>query len=163
MEDRQLWDLGDPPAWERDLDALVRPSLLIDPPAHVQASILAAVLQATAPAPWSIQVPVSSMPSPLPTAAGARPIPLAAYLLLAAVLVAYVAALSWLEGLFGGTGWLPTLVTQLLAASELVFGRLPSNDPSAIVWFLVQRAPWLALLPLAWLLWERDRAAAPVA
>jgi hypothetical protein len=161
MDDRQLWDLGDPPAWERDLDALVRPSLLVDPPAHVQASILAAVLQVTAPAPWPIPVPVAS--TPIPAATDARPIPLAAYLLLAAVLVAYVAALSWLEGLFGGSGWLPTLLNQLLAASELVFGRLPSNDPSAMLWLLVQRAPWLALLPLAWLLWERDRAAAPAA
>ena len=161
MDDRQLWDRGNSPAWERDLDALVRPSLLIEPPADVQASILAAVMQAAAPALPPVQAPVYAAPSP--ATAGARSIPLAAYLLLAAVLVAYVATVSWLEGLFGGTGWLPTLMTQLLAASELVFGRLPSNEPAALIWLLIQRAPWLALLPLAWLLWERDRAAAPAA
>ncbi len=153
MDDRQLWTNGQP-AWERDLDALVRPSLLIDPPADVQRSILAAVLQATAPA----QTPIVA--APIPTAADARPIPLAAYLLLAAVLVGYVATLSWLQGLFGETGWLPTLVAQLLAVSELVVGRLPIGEPGALIWLLFQRAPWLALLPLGWLLWERDRAAA---
>ena len=156
MDDRQLW-LDEQPAWERDLDALVRPSLVVDPPADVQRSILAAVLQATAPA----QAPVTA--APIPATAGARPIPLAAYLLLAAVLVAYVAAVSWLQGFFGGAGWLPTLVAQLLAVSELVVGRLPSDEPLTLIWLLFQRVPWLALLPLGWLLWERDRAASRAA
>ena len=157
MADRRTWELDDRPRWERDLDALVRPTLVVDPPADVQRSILRAVLQATVPA----QTPVLAMPPPATT--GARSVPLAAYLLLAALLVAYAAALSWLEGLFGGTVWLPTLVNQLLAVSELVFGRPPSGEPLTLVWLLVQRAPWLALLPLAWLLWERDRAAAGAA
>lgn len=155
MEDRQLWPDGQP-TWERDLDALVRPSFMIDPPADVQRSILAAVLQAASPA----QVPAVAAPIP---AAVARPIPLTAYLLLAAVLVAYVAALSWLQSLLGGAGWLSTLLNQLLAVSELVVGRPTSVEPQALFQLLVQHAPWLALLPLAWLLWERDRAAARAA
>ena len=160
MDDRQLWESNDRPAWERDLDVLVRPSLLIDPPADVQQSILAAVLQAAAPVQMPVRVPAMATPIPSPDA---RPIPLAAYLLLAAVLVAYVATLSWLQGLFGGAGWLPTLMNQLLVVSELVVGRLPSGEPVALVWLLLQHAPWLALLPLGWLLWERDRAAARAA
>jgi len=156
MDDQRLL-MGGRPAWERDLDALVRPSLVIEPPADIQRSILAAVLQATAP----VQAPVVA--TPIAATAGDRPIPLAAYLLLAAVLVAYVAALSWLQGVFGGAGWLPTLLTQLLAVSELVVGRLPSGEPLTLIWLLFQRAPWLALLPLGWLLWERDRAAARAA
>ena len=160
MDDRRaLFD--DRPAWERDLDALVRPSLVVDPPADVQRAILAAVLQAAAPAQLPMRAP--AVATPIPAAAGARPIPLAAYLLLAAVFVAYVAALSWLQGLVGGAGWLPTLMSQLLAVSELVVGRLPSGEPVALIWLLFQRAPWLALLPLGWLLWERDRAAARAA
>lgn len=160
MDDRRaLFD--DRPAWERDLDALVRPSLVLDPPAHVQQAILAAVLQAAAPAQVPIRAP--AMAAPIPATAGARPVPLAAYLLLAAVLVAYVAALSWLQELSGGAGWLPTLMAQLLAVSELVVGRLPSGEPLTLVWLLLQRAPWLVLLPVGWLLWERDRAAARAA
>ena len=153
MDDR-LWP-DEQPAWERDLDAMVRPSFTIDPPADVQQSILAAVLQAAAPA----RVAVAA--APIPTAA--QPIPLAAYLLLAAVLVTYVGALSWIQSLLGGAGWLPTLFNQLLAVSELVVGRPASVEPLALIQLLVQHAWWLALLPLAWLLWERDRAAARAA
>lgn len=155
MDDRQLWPDGQP-AWERDVDALVRPSLLIDPPADVQRSILATVLQATA------RTQAAAMPTPIGEP-GARSIPLAAYLLLAAVLVAYVAAISSLQGLFGGAGWVPALFTQLLAVSERLVGPLPTGEPLALIWLLLQRAPWLALLPLGWLLWERDRAAARAA
>jgi hypothetical protein len=144
------------PSWERDLDVLVRPSLVVDPPADLQRSILAAVLQATAARPLATT-------APLQTSSAARPIPLAAYLLLAAVLLAYVAAVSWLQALVGGAGWLPTLVSQLLAVSELVVGRPALGEPLSLAWSLLQRAPWIALLPLAWLLWERDRAAASAA
>jgi len=154
MDHRQLWEPNDRPAWERDLDALVRPSLVMDPPADVQQAILAAVLQAAAP----VRTPIAATPVP-----AARPIPLAAYLLLAAVLVAYVAAVSWFQGLVGGTGWLPVLMNQLVAVSDLVVGRPETAEPLALAWLLLQRAPWLALLPLGWLLWERDRAAASAA
>lgn len=142
------------PAWERDLDALVQPVLVTEPPPEVQRSILAAVLQATA-------MPVAAF-QPVPVAAAARPIPLVAYLMLAAVVVAYAAAISWLNGFVSGAGWISVLMTQLLAVSELVVGRPAVGEPLSVVWLLVQRAPWIALLPVAWWLWERDRAAAPV-
>ena len=144
------------PVWERDLDALVRPSLVVDPPADLQRSILAAVLQATATP--ARATAVTAIP-----ASAAQPLPLVAYLLLAAVLLAYFAAISWLQGFVGGASWLPTLVTQLLAVSELVVGRPALGEPLSLAWQLLQRAPWIALLPLGWLLWERDRAATRVA
>lgn len=147
--------MDDRPGWERELDALVRPSLVVDPPADVQRGILAAVLQATA-AP-------ARAPSVMAASASAGPVPFAAYVLLAAVLVAYVAALSWLQSLVGGASWLPTLVTQLLAVSELIVGRPAIGEPLSLAWQLLQHAPWIALLPLGWLLWERDRAAARAA
>jgi hypothetical protein len=142
------------PTWERDLDALVQPALVTDPPPDVQRSILAAVLQATA-------MPTATA-RPVAMAAAARPIPLLAYALLAAVLVAYAAAISWLNGFVGGAGWVSVLASQLLAVSELVVGRPAAGEPMSVVWLLVQRAPWIALLPLAWWLWERDQSAAPV-
>jgi len=158
MHDRRF-PFDDRPGWERDLDALVRPVLVVDPPDDVQQSILAAVLRATA-------VPVAApvmVAAPTQATAAAGPVPLAAYVLLAAVLVVYVAALSWLQGFFGGGGWLPTLVAQLVAVSELVVGRPTSSEPLSLLWTMVQRAPWIVLLPLGWLLWERDRAAARAA
>lgn len=169
MLDERLYE--EQPAWERDLDALVRPALVLDPPPDVQQSILAAALQATAhapalhpslapPIPNSAPIPTWAQPIPASEPASDRPLPITAYLLLAAVLVAYIAAVSWLNGLFGGgAGWLSTLLTQLLAVSDLVVGRPETREPLALVWQLFQRAPWLALLPLGWLLWERDRAA----
>jgi hypothetical protein len=150
--------MDDRPTWERELDALVRPVLLVDPPADVQRAILAAVLQATAQAPR----PTVLATSPIAASFAERSITMAAYVMLAAVFVAYVAALSWLQGLLGGGGWLPTLLTQLLAVSDLVVGR-PLGEPNAVVRLVSQYAPWLALLPLAWLLWERDRAATDAA
>jgi hypothetical protein len=140
------------PAWERDLDALVKPALVTEPPPEVQRSILAAVLQATA-------IPAVM---PVPVAVAPRPIPLVAYLLLAAVVVAYMAAISWLNGFVGGAGWVTVLMTQLLSVSELVVGRPAIGEPLSAAWMLLQRAPWIALLPVVWWLWERDRAAAPV-
>jgi hypothetical protein len=151
--------MDDRPRWERELDVLVRPALVVDPPADVQRSILAAVLRAAA-APARPAM-AAAAPAMAPLSPGA--VPLAAYLLLAAVLVAYVAAVSWVDGLLGGGAWLPTLLTQLLAASSTLVGRPTVDDPLGLVWLLVERAPWLALLPVGWLLWERDRAAARAA
>jgi hypothetical protein len=151
--------MDEQPSWERDLDALVRPSFLVEPSLNVQQAIFASVMRATVTAPQPVLVPAMS------TAASADngSISLTAYVLLGAVLLAYAAALSWLQGMFGGGDWLSTLLSQLLAASNLVFGRLRADEPLALVWLVVQRAPWLALLPLAWLLWERDRASAQAA
>lgn len=147
-----LWDDA-PPPWEQDLDALLRPSFIVAPPPDAQQAILAAVLQAAA------QTPIS-MPAtqPIPVENVSRPVPLIAYVLLAAVLVAYAAALSWAQSIVDAGTWLPTLTAQIVAASESVLGPLPLNEPLTLTWVILQRAPWLALLPLAALLWERDRA-----
>jgi hypothetical protein len=186
MDTRALWEPDRPPSWEADFDALLKPSLVTAPPDHVQQAILAAVLQATAmpvvlptampvavpvapsPLPW-YPAPAGAQPTPMmppgyaPEPAEVRPIPLAAYALLAAVLVTYVAAISWLNGIIGGGGWLTTLVAQLLAVADLLVGRPSRDEPLALAWQIVQQAPWLVLLPLGWALWERDRASSSVA
>jgi hypothetical protein len=140
--------------WVRELDDLVRSSLVMAPPAQVQQSILAAVLLAAAP---------QHVVMPIPIAEPVRPVPLAAYVLLAVVLVAYVASVSWLEGLFGNVTWVSILFRQLLAATEQTVGRPAATEPFTLAWRLVLQAPWIALLPVGWLLWDRDRASAPTA
>jgi hypothetical protein len=124
------------------------------PPADVQRSILAAVLLAAAPQPVAI---------PMPVAESARPVPLAAYVMLASVLVVYVAGVSWVEGLFGNVTWVSILFQQLLAATEQTLGRPSAAEPLTLAWRLFLQAPWIALLPVAWLLWDRDRASSPTA
>jgi hypothetical protein len=166
-DDTSLWAglPGGAPAWERDLDALVSPVLLTEPPAAVQQAIMAAVLAAAAPVPAAAAAPAMPAYAPAQVAqpAPARPLPMAAYVLVAAVLFAYFAAMSWVHGAFGGGAWLATLFSQLLAVTELVVGRPSVNEPLSLAWLLLQRAPWLLLLPIGWLLWERDRASAGVA
>ena len=162
MNERPTWNMDPDDAWEREpwvreLDHMVRPALVTEPSRDVQASILAAVLLATAPQPSAVPVAV-----PVSTES-ARPIPLMAYVLLAGVLVAYVAAVSWLEGFFGNVTWVSILVQQLVAVTEQTFGRPSAAEPMTLVWELFMRAPWVALLPVAWLLWDRDRSSAPVA
>ena len=56
-----------------------------------------------------------------------------------------------------------TLVQQVLVGLELVFGRHTTNEPLALIWQVFLRAPWLALIPVAWLLWERDRSTSTAA
>jgi hypothetical protein len=143
---------------EPHLDALLRPALLIEPPAAVQQSILAAVLRA---AQSPLVVPLATIPanaarsiaSPVP----ARTISPLAYLLLGAVLLAYAGLLSWIHGFVGGTDWISPMVRQLLVVLDLLGGQSLSAEPLALAGLLIQVAPWLLLLPLAWLLWDRDR------
>jgi hypothetical protein len=143
------------------LDELLRPAFVVEPPSAVQQSILAAVLLA---AESPVTVPVAtrqasqSYPSvaPLP----ARTVSPLAYLLLAAVLLAYAGLLSWIHGFIGGTDWVNTMVRQVLVAADLVAGQPLSTEPFALAGLLLQAAPWLLLLPLAWLLWDRDHASA---
>ena len=150
---REPWE-SEP--WVGELDALVRPTFLVEPPADMQRSVLAAVLLAVTPQPAPVRVAVTAEPA-------GRPIPLAAYVLLAGVLVMYVAGLSWLQGMFGNVTWVAILGQQLLAVAEQVFGRPSTAEPLALVWQLILRAPWLILLPVGWLLWDRDRTVAPAA
>ena len=149
--EREPWE-SEP--WVRELDDLVRPSLLMAPPTDVQHAILAAVLLAASPQPVAI---------PIPAAESARPVPLTAYVLLAGVLVAYVAGVSWLEDAFGNVTWVSILFQQLLAATEQTVGRPAAAEPLTLAWQLFLRAPWIALLPVGWLLWDHDRASAPTA
>jgi hypothetical protein len=144
---------------ERRLDALIRPALVVDPPAEVQQSILATVL-AVAPALIVASASVAALrprPVAVPAAAG-RPVSLVAYLLLGAALLAYVGVVSWLQGVVGGSDWLGTMARQVLAAVDLALGGAVSTDPLTLLSTLWQAAPWLAVLPVAVYLWERDRA-----
>jgi len=143
------------------LDALLRSALVVEPPPEVQRTILAAVLQAAelpAAMPVAARQVAEGRP-PAPAAAVSTISPLA-YLLLGAVLLAYVGLVSWLQGALGDAGWLSTLARQLAVAADLLIGQPLAREPGAIVILVLQAAPWLLLLPLAWLLWERDRASA---
>src|SRR5688572_153546 len=113
-DQQALWD--EPPAWEHELDRLTRSAFVMVPPPDVQSSILAAVLQAAAEAP---QPAVAVAPVP---ASAERPISLTSYVLLAGVIVAYFAALSWVQGIVGGGNWLQTLAAQLLTFSNALVG-----------------------------------------
>ena len=141
-------DLMDEALRDPVLDDLLRPALLVEPPARVQQAILAAVLRAAPPT-----------PPPLVLAAATRSISPMSYLLLGAVLLAYAGVLSWLQSVIGETGWLTTLFWQLTLVFDLVVGQTLAAEPLTLAWTLVQAAPWLLLLPLAWFLWDRDRAA----
>lgn len=164
IDERPTWgddtrgdDAWEREPWVRELDGLVRPSLVMEPPAQVQQSILAAVLLATAPQPMAVPIAVPA------AADNGRSVPLAAYVLLAGVLVAYVAVISWLEGFFGNVTWVSILVQQLVAAAEQTVGSPSTAEPMTLAWELFMRAPWVALLPVAWLLWDRDRTSSPAA
>ena len=148
MDDQELHDPG--------LDALLRPVFVVEPPAAVQQRILAAVLLAADPS----AVPVhasQSQPGVIPVVA--RTVSPLAYVLLGAALLAYAGLVSWVQGVIGDAGWLSTLFRQLLVAADLLAGQNLSAEPFALAGLLIQTAPWLLLLPLAWLLWERDRSA----
>jgi hypothetical protein len=141
-------DLMDEQLHNPVLDDLLRPALLVEPTARVQQAILAAVLRAAEPTPVPLALPVA-----------ARSISPLSYLLLGAVLLAYAGILSWFQGVIGETGWLTTLFWQLTLVLDLVVGQTLAAEPLTLAWTLVQAAPWLLLLPLAWFLWDRDRAA----
>jgi hypothetical protein len=140
-------DLTDAQLRDPVLDDLLRPALLVEPSAAVQRSILAAVLKSAAPIPAAVPI-------------AARPISPMAYLMLAAVLLAYAGIVSWVHGMLGGAAWLTTLVRQLAVAADVLVGQPLGAEPLTLAWTLVQAAPWLLLLPLALFLWDRDRGAA---
>ena len=143
-------------AWERrdrPVDRVLRSALVVEPSPNVQRNILAAVLRASRPAVLPIVQPAAS-------SAPARTISPLAYVLLAAVLLAYAGALSWVEGYAGdSTLWLDTLVRQIVVTASLV-GASWSSEPLALAQTVLEAAPWIVLLPVAWLLWVRDRATA---
>ena len=140
---------------ERRLDDLVRPSLVVEPPPGVHANLLATVLRAADAVPFA---PPVSVTVAAPPALGAGLSPLA-YAAVATVIAAYLALVGLVGTFVADWEWLPVLVRQLGAAASLVAG--PSGDGllGTVLPRVMEQAPWLALTPLLWLLWERDRAA----
>ncbi len=153
--------LDDQDARNPRLDDLLRPVFVVEPPPGIQRSILAAVLMAVEP---TVAAPSAatqrSAPRPIAVPISSRTISPVAYLLLGAVLLAYAGLVSWLHGVMGGPDWVSTMIRQLLVAVDLLAGQSLSTEPLALAGLLIQVAPWLLLLPLAWLLWDRDRASA---
>jgi hypothetical protein len=134
------------------LDDLLRPALLVEPPPEVQQALLAAVLS-VAPAPVPAARP-SMITRP------AHSVTLLTYALLAAATLAYVGLLTWFQGLFEGSSWIVALARSLVSTADLYFGQPLASDPLGLVAAALKVAPWLVLLPIALLLWQRDRAAA---
>jgi hypothetical protein len=141
---------------ERRLDELVRPSLVLEPPPAVRADLLASVLRAAD----ALQV----APSVATTAVGTAPTlgpglsPLT-YAAVAAVIAAYLALVGVLGSVVAEWEWLPILVRELATAVGILTGPSGAGLLETVLPGLVEQAPWLVLLPLLPLLWERDRAA----
>ena len=147
---------NDRDAVERRLDDLVRPSLVVEPPPLVRADLLTTVLRAAdvidfAP-PFGRTVPAA------PPAPGTGLSPLA-YAAVAAVIAAYLALIGVLGGMLAEWDWLPILFQQLATAAGVLAGSSGDGLLGTLLPRLFEQAPWLTLVPLFWLLWERDRAA----
>jgi hypothetical protein len=152
--------LGDQELRDPALDALLRPVLVCEPAAAVQQQILAAVLLAATQVPGAQRAAFQqSEPQPASPLTPARTISAVTYLVLGAVLLAYFGLVAWIQGAIGGVDWLQVMGRQLFMAADLVFGPSLLTEPFAATSLLVQLAPWMLLLPLAWLLWQRYHAA----
>jgi hypothetical protein len=142
-------------ALERRIDALVRPTLVLDPPPRLQADLLASVLRAADT--------LYAAPPVQAAAAVARPAGHAVSPLVYAVVAALVGAYLTVVGALGGAltdwSWLPVLVEQVRAAVALATGPSAGDTALRLLGAVFEQAPWLVLTPLLFLLWERDRAA----
>ncbi len=145
------WD-----AIERRLDDLVRPSVVVDPPPVVQADLLAAVLLA---ADAIYATPIVSRVAERPIVAAPAALSPLVYVLVAALVGTYLAVVGTVGPLFGAGEWLPVLLAQLQTAASLLAGSSGDGLPGVLGQPLAELAPWLALAPLLWYLWDRDRAA----
>ena len=137
------------------LDDLVRPSLVVEPPARVRADLLATVLRAadvidSVP---TVQQPVLAAAPPL--GAGLSPL---AYAAVAAIIAAYLTLVGPVGGSLAEWQWLPVLVQQLGSAAGFVAGMSGEGFAGTLLPGVLERAPWLALVPLLWFLWDRDRS-----
>lgn len=144
------WD-----ALERRLDDLVRPSLVVEPPPRVREDLLATVLRAADVIDFAPSVDRAVVD--VPPALGASLSPLA-YAAVAAVVAAYLALVGVIGGLLADGGWLAILLEQLGTAATFVTGASADGLLGSLVLRLAEQAPWLALLPVLWFLWDRDRA-----
>ena len=156
VDDRFMNDpvVNDWETYERRLDDLVRPSLVVEPSARVRADLLATVLRAAdvidfAPA---ISPPVVAAP---PLGAGLSPL---AYAAVAAVVASYLTLVGPVGGSLAEWQWLPVLVQQLGSAAGFVAGTSGEGFVGTLLPGMLERAPWLALVPLLWFLWDRDRS-----
>ena len=139
---------------ERRLDDLVRPSLVVEPPPRLRDDLLATVLRAADVIDFA---PPMGRAVTAPTAPGAGLSPLA-YAAVAALIAAYLALVGVIGGLVAEWEWLPILIQQLATAASLVTGPGGDGLLGVLLTRLAEGAPWLALLPVLWFLWERDRS-----
>ncbi|MDP8923898.1 MAG: hypothetical protein M3O34_13580 [Chloroflexota bacterium] len=144
------WD-----ALERRLDDLVRPRLVVEPPPRVREDLLATVLRAADVIDFA--PPVDGAVVNIPPALGAGLSPLA-YAAVAAIIAAYLAFVGMIGGVLTDGGWLAILLEQLGRAAAFVTGASADGLLGTLALRLAEQAPWLALLPVLWFLWERDRA-----
>ena len=144
------WD-----ARERRLDDLVRPSLVVEPPPRAQYELLATVLRAADVIDFAPPIHRALPAAPPVLGAGLSPL---AYAAVAAVIAAYLALLGLFGGFVADWAWLPVLLQQLGTAASFVTGPSADGLLGVLVPQLAEQAPWLALLPLLWFLWDRDRA-----
>ena len=137
------------------LDALLRSRLVVDPPADVQARLLAVVMSAAA-APDARRSVEGSRSAAAP-ATPVRALPLLAYVLLGLACALYA-------GLVGGMVADPSeLAWQAVRAAAALFGSPLRWLLSDLLQHAAGYAMWLLLAPLVWYLWESDRSAAPQA
>lgn len=140
---------------ERRLDDLVRPSLVVEPPPRVGEDLLATVLRAADVI--DFVPPVHRAVAAAPPALGAGLSPLA-YAAVAALIAAYVAVVGVIGGFVAEWDWLPVLMQQLGTAVGVATGPGGDGLLEALLARLAEGAPWLALVPVLWFLWERDRS-----
>ena len=136
------------------LDALLRSRLVVDPPADVQARLLAVVMSAAA-APDARRSVEGSRSAAAP-ATPVRALPLLAYVLLGLACALYA-------GLVGGMVADPSELAWQAVRAAVLFGSPPRWLLPDLLQYAAGYAMWLLLAPLVWYLWESDRSAAPQA
>ena len=141
---------------EHRLDDLVRPSLVVEPPPRVRADLLATVLRAADVIDFAPTVGRTVVADPPVQGTALSPL---AYAAVAALIGAYLALVGFVGGFVAHWDWLPILVQQLGTAASFVAGSSGDGLLGVLVPRLADQAPWLALLPVLWLLWQRDRSA----
>ena len=144
------WD-----ALERHLDDLVRPSLVVEPSPRFQADLLATVLRAADVIDFA---PAADRAVAAPPVLGTGLSPLT-YAAVAALVAAYLALIGVIGSFVADSAWLPVLVEQHGTAASDETGASGDGLLAVLLPRLAEQAPWLALVPVLWFLWERDRSA----
>jgi hypothetical protein len=134
------------PERERRLDSMVRAAILVDPPADLQARLSQLVSIESI---WPLATRERAVGEHLRPPAPARP-GWAVYVGVACILAAYLGVAGWLT-------W-STVVESLVGLARpeallLVWQVLPTITALATA-----NVAWIALIPVVWFLWDRDRA-----